>query len=378
MKRWLNSLNLAGWALLFVVLGVLAGRHLSRAPRRLATPDLDYAIELQDAFAKVAESSLPAVVVVRTGKKIRYLNAPRSNGNNPYDDLLERFLRRGLKRDEHPSLPTGQGSGFIIDPAGYIVTGHHVIRGQNQFTVQLHDGREFDAKVVGVDPKTDLAVLKIHDDKPFPTLRFADAKTVKVGHWAIAIGAPFSLDYTVTAGIVSHMGRSVGMNVYENYIQTDASINPGNSGGPLLNLNGDVIGINDFILTSSPAARGNIGLSFAISSDLAKKVVAQLIKNGMVTRPWLGIVMMDLNERMKQRLIVDHGVLITGIGSNSPAAKADLRAGDVILKVDGRDVDDSRSVQLAILERKPGDEVSLTIDRQGDEKTLSITTGEMK
>lgn len=359
--------------LLIAIFGVLLASFLTNITSVVKRDkDVYSAYHLQEIFAKVANEAIPAVVIIKTGKRIRYLDTRRPSRDNPYDYLLHQFLQRGIRQQEYPSIPSGQGSGFFVNTEGYLVTGYHVIKDQTDFNVITHNGAHYKAEVVGTDPKTDLAVLRIKTDKKTPYLDFADSQKVKVGHWAIAVGAPFSLDYTVTAGIVSHKGRSVGMNVYENYIQTDASVNPGNSGGPLLNLEGKVIGINDFIFTSSPQAKGNIGLSFAIASDLAKQIIQQLINTGKVTRPWLGIVMINLTESMKRELVVDNGVLVASVSPNDPAAKAGIEPGDVITKVDGTKVDSSRDVQLAILKRKPGDRILISIDRKGKVETLPV------
>jgi serine protease Do len=273
-------------------------------------------------------------------------------------------------------IPFGQGSGFFITDEGHIVTNWHIVKGQSEFTVILKNGEKHQAKVVGVDPKVDLAVIKVDLDRKTPFLKFADVKKVKTGHWAIAIGAPFALDYTVTAGIVSNIGRDVGMNVYENYIQTDAAINPGNSGGPLLNLEGEVIGVNDFIMTSSSKGGGSVGLSFAIASDLTEHVLKQLIEKGEVSRAWLGIAMSDLPDEMALQMGIAEGVVVTGVHPNDPAEIAGIKRGDVIVGMDGKKVRNSREFRKSILNYNPGDKMKLQIKRfSGEEFIAEVTAG---
>ena len=316
------------------------------------------AINLQDAFVATAESASPAVVVIRTGR-----------------NFVQQRDRYNFVPGKTPiyRVPQNQGSGFFVTDSGYIVTNNHIVRGQDYFSVKLHDGRTFPAKLAGADPASDLAVLKIDAQEKLPFLAFAPKGSVKVGHWAIAIGAPFNLAHTVTAGIVSHKKRSVGLNLYENYIQTDASINPGNSGGPLLNLKGEVIGVNDFIL--SPAG-GNIGLSFAIDGDMAKKICRQLIKNGKVSRPWLGVALANLTDEMKKKRKINKGVLVTGVYKNSPAALYNIRGHDIILEINGEKVSSPAEVQQEIHKVDPGAMISLKLQRNGMSMTKDIPSAE--
>ena len=282
--------------------------------------------DLQTKFAEVAEKCIPAVVVIRTGRSIQ--GHPVTY--DPYEDIYRYFY--GGKSAEK-KVQTGQGSGFFIRYDGYILTNFHIVKGQDYFTVVLADKREFEAKVIGTDPFSDLALLKIDAAEKFPYLEFANTDNLKIGHWAIAIGAPFSLNHTVTAGIISHKQRTVGLNVHENFIQTDTSINPGNSGGPLLNLEGKVIGVNDFIL--SPSA-GNIGLSFAIDGNLSKKISGELMQSGTVKRPWIGISMADISAEHKKMLNLKSGVAAINVVYGAPAQKAGIKDEDIILEVDGK------------------------------------------
>ncbi len=339
------------------------------------------AMQLQQAFSSVAENAIPAVVVISNKQKRR---APDGMGIPPE---MRRFF--GLpdpedtpNREDETPRTAGSGSGLIIREDGYIVTNYHVVKDSDALEVRLHDGTSFDSakdpeavEIVGVDRETDLAVLRIGNGEldGLKTLEFADSEDIKVGEWAIAVGAPFNLDYSVTVGVVSQMGRyDMRMNTYENYIQTDASINPGNSGGPLLNIRGKVIGINDFIVTGGGMSRGNVGVGFAISSNLVRQIVEDLIENKKVIRPWLGIAMQELTPELADQFAVDSGVLISEVMEDDPADKAGLQPGDVILKVGDKRVKTPHDVQFAVLAYDPGEEVPLTLSRDGKRKNLTV------
>ncbi|MBO7146953.1 MAG: trypsin-like peptidase domain-containing protein [Lentisphaeria bacterium] len=360
---------------LLTVVWFLSGIYHSRtAPQpaevvRTKTVEVPLAVSaqsartLQDDFARIAEQSLPSVVVINTGRTVR-----RWQHSGITDQLQDYYY--GTKE----KVPTGQGSGFFVNEKGYILTNYHIIRGQEYFRVTLHDGKEFDAKLIGSDPLSDLAVLKIDHPGKTPYLRFADSEKTKAGHWAIAIGAPFSLSHTVTVGVVSFNRRTVGLNAHENFIQFDASINPGNSGGPLLDITGNVIGVNDFIL--SPQG-GNIGLGFAIAGNLAKRICDDLIRDGKAKRSWLGIQMGQLPENLRLNRGLPKGTLITGVYRNSPAHKGGLLPGDIILKIDSREADEINKTRMLIFSRRPGDTITLRIYRQGKNIDLRITAGTM-
>ena len=276
--------------------------------------------------------------------------------------------RRGWGRNaQYYEVPAGQGSGFFIREDGYILTNYHVASGANALLVTDNEGREYHADLVGADPTSDLAVLKVEPPKgkKFPALAFANPRNIRLGQWTIAIGAPFSLEHSVTAGIVSGVQRSgVGVNLYENYIQTDASINPGNSGGPLLNTDGDVIGVNDCILAPTG---GNIGIAFAVSAEIAKTVADTLIQHGEIVRPWLGIIgarPSQLRSPGEENEDLQKGATIRGIIQNSPADRLGLREGDVIVKLDGVDVADTYELRNRILGMDPGTIVTITILRR--------------
>lgn len=389
MKKILFFNSLAFMALVVFVVFFAAAKPVSTGGE-----SANFASNIQETFATVVENAAPSVVVIRIGKQTadaqeeEELEGDNGGGNlqsaprGPQDLFKEFFnpkrLRgQGQRLPQQPARPLGQASGFFIRDNGYIVTNNHVVVDQTDFTVILKDGRKFKADVVGADPKTDLAVLKIKSDEKFPTLKFADSDKVKIGYWAIAIGAPFTLDYTVTIGVVSHKGRPIGLNIYENYIQTDAAINPGNSGGPLLGVNGEVMGVVDFIMTP-PTVRGNIGVSFAIASNLAKDVTDQIVAHGEVVRAWIGITMEPVSAEIRKELKIEGGALVREIRLGDPADKAGLKPGDVILKIDGEPVKDSRDVQAAILKRKPGDKIKFAIKRQGVDQEIEVVAGKQK
>jgi serine protease Do len=321
--------------------------------------------QLNDAFAAVYERVAPAVVVIEVKR-----SSDVSLGGLP--EGLEFFLRAP---DGAPA-PTNQGSGFLISSDGYILTNDHVVgdAAKDGITVRLKDGRKFPASLIGLDDKSDLAVIKI-DAKDLPTVELGDSDAAKVGQFAFAIGAPFELAYTFTVGVISAKGRTnlTDSRNYEEYIQTDASINPGNSGGPLCDIDGRVIGVNTLIY------RMNRGLGFAIPVNLAREVGDQLISSGRVSRPWLGIEIVGIEEsEALQRYFPDlkRGVVVNGIAPGTPASSSDLRAGDVIVKVDNVPVSFSRDVQREILSKKIGQNVQLELWRNGKAAVVSLRTGE--
>jgi serine protease Do len=321
--------------------------------------------QLNDAFASVYEKVAPAVVVI----EVKRSSDVSLNG---LPEGLEFFLRRP---DDFPNQ-TNQGSGFIISSDGYILTNDHVVgdASQDGISVRLKDGRKFPASLIGLDDKSDLAVIKI-EAKDLPVVELGDSDAARVGQFAFAIGAPFELPYTFTVGVVSAKGRNnlTNSRSYEEYIQTDASINPGNSGGPLCDIDGRVIGVNTLIY------RMNRGLGFAIPINLAKEVSSQLVSRGRVSRPWLGIEIVGIEEsEALQRYFPDvqKGVVVNGIEPGTPASSSDLRAGDIILKVDSVPVSMSRDVQREILSKKVGQRVQLEVWRNGKVAVVSIPTGE--
>ena len=351
--------------------------------------DIESAKEIQSAFSEVAEQASDAVVVI-TNKQV---HRQSRRGLQELPPEFRRFfgipeMPEEKRREERRQVPraAGRGSGVIISDDGYVVTNYHVIKDHDALEVELHDGTVFDSsrnekavEVAGVDKATDLAVLKLNSDKKdkFPTLKFADSEKVQVGEWALALGAPFNFDYSLTVGVVSQKGRSgVGVSRYENFIQTDASINPGNSGGPLLNLDGDIIGINNFIVSGGGMSRGSAGVGFAIASNLAKQVVDDIIKTGSVVRPWLGIAMQELTKDLQEQFDVSEGVLVSNVMEGDPAAEAGIKAGDVIVKVGDETVTTPHELQFAVLKYEPGDKIKIVAYRNGKKKTFKVTAVE--
>lgn len=329
-------------------------------------------------FTELAEKSGQAVVNISTVKLVKRQQRgmhpffrPGPRGQDPFDDFFDQFERffgeqgRGTPREQR-SL----GSGFVISEDGYIVTNNHVIDGADTIKVNLlgdkNKEKSYDAEVVGTDKETDLALLKIKADKRLSFLEFGDSETLKVGQWVMAIGNPFGLDHTVTAGIVSAKGRTIGAGPYDNFIQTDASINPGNSGGPLIDLDGRVVGINTAIISSGQ------GIGFAIPSRSAKQIVEQLKEHKSVRRGWLGVSIQNVDENAAKALGLDstRGALVSSVTPGDPAAKAGIRAGDVILEVEGLPVENAGDLTRKIGDLLPGVKVKLSVWRGG--KTLNI------
>ncbi len=325
------------------------------------------------SFSELAESVSPAVINIRTvrtikggGRVFRHFSPSPFGDNDPGQEMFERFFGMRPHRDfKQRSL----GSGFIIDKDGYIVTNNHVIENADKIMVKLKNGKEYDAEIIGRDPNTDLALIKIKADKDLPTLPFGNSAGLKVGQWVVAIGSPFGLEQTVTAGIVSAKGRVIGSGPYDDFIQTDASINPGNSGGPLLDLNGNVVGINTAIVA------GGQGIGFAIPVDLAQGIIEQLKSHGSVTRGWLGVGIQDLNEEIADYYDVQDksGALVIEVFKDDPADVAGIQPKDIIIAVNGQKVASSRDLTSLIANIPVGDNIKVTVLRDGREKTYNVT-----
>lgn len=323
------------------------------------------------AFASIAEKASPAVVGVRAEKVVKSRSRQTPFGSPFDEDLFEYFFRRRSPRQfERPeSTQVAQGSGFIVTPDGYIMTNNHLVGEASEVKVSLDDGRTLAAEVVGTDPETDVAVIKVKAED-LPYVEWADSDALEVGEWVIAIGSPFGLSHTVTAGIVSAKGRSrIGVADYEDFIQTDAAINFGNSGGPLLNLDGKAVGINTAIIGPG----GNVGIGLAIPSNMAKVIYAKLKESGKVIRGFLGVVIQDLDADMAESFGAEDtkGVLVSDVTEDSAAEKAGLRSGDVVLALEGEPVTSANELSNRVAMYKPGTKVELVIARNGKRKTVT-------
>ena len=327
-------------------------------------------------FGPLVARVKPAVVQIATisgggageGQQLQQL--PDMQG--PFGDMLRRYFgqqgRGGLTAPEQRAA----GSGFIVDPAGYIVTNNHVVDGAREVSVTLTDGDKYKAKVIGRDAKTDLALVKIDVGRPLPYVAFGDSDNAHEGDWVVAVGNPFGLGGTVTAGIISAHGRNINEGPYDDFLQIDAPINPGNSGGPLFNQSGQVVGIDTAIYSPSG---GSVGIGFAIPSNVARSIVAQLREHGTVTRGWLGVAMQPLTPSLAKAagLASDHGVLIDSVTDGSPAAKGNLQQGDVITAFDGKPIKDARDLAMAVAETPAGKTVGVTVWRDNHSRSVDVT-----
>jgi serine protease Do len=335
-----------------------------------------YAHPAPDGFADLAETLLPSVVNIASTFEIKPRQGTQDGGQGvpPWFDPFGMFGERG--QGQQPRESKAGGSGFIIDASGIIITNHHVIDNADKVVVTLSDGTELEAEVLGADARTDIAVLKVEPKEPLPAVKLADSDIVRVGEWVIAVGNPFGLGGTVTAGIVSALGRDIGAGYYDDFIQTDAPINQGNSGGPLFNMAGEVIGINSVIISRGG---GNVGIGFSIPSNMAQSVVADLREHGRVQRGWLGVGIQSVDEEIASSLGLDkaEGVMISNVMEGFPAEEAGVLSGDVILKFGDTDTPDTRTLLRAVSDTLAGREVDMVVWRDGQEKTLQVTIGEM-
>jgi serine protease Do len=328
-------------------------------------------------FAALAKKIAPIVVNISTTQLIKRQNPPRPS---PFgDDSLNEFWRKffGDPSFEGPLRRRGLGSGFIIDRAGTILTNNHVVQDAEKIIVKLHDNQEFDGKVIGRDPRTDIAVVKIEAKQDLPVAALGDSDRLEVGEWIIAMGSPFGLANTVTAGIVSAKGRWIGAGPYDDFIQTDASINPGNSGGPLVNSHGEIVGVNTAIFSRTGA---NVGIGFAIPINLVKELLPELKTKGKVSRGWLGVSIQRVTPEIAEGLAIDkpRGALVAGVVEGSPAAEAGIKTGDVIVEYDGQRVDDSNQLPLLVARTDVGKSARLNILRDGKQIPITVKIGELK
>ena len=357
------------WAGIVAALLVLAMAYASPPAWAKPTPD---------SFADLAQKLLPAVVNVSTTQMSKSRGGPelpRLPPGSPFEEFFKEYFERNQPQQRRrPSRSLG--SGFIIDSSGYVVTNNHVIEGADEITVVLQDDTRISAELVGRDPKTDLAVLRIEPTSALPSVSFGDSDAARVGDWVIAIGNPFGLGGTVTAGIISARGRNINSGPYDDFIQTDASINRGNSGGPMFNLDGEVIGVNTAIFSPSG---GSVGIGFAIPSATVRLVIRQLIENGQVRRGWLGVHIQTVTDDMAENLGLDHarGALVASVIKDGPAEAAEIKAGDVILEFDGKDIGEMRRLPRIVAETPVDKPVDALIWRDKAEMTVSVTVGEL-
>ncbi len=329
-----------------------------------------------DSFADLAAKLLPTVVNIATSQTLKApprLSLPDVPPGSPLEDLFKNFMGPNGDRPRHV---TSLGSGFIIDPAGYIVTNNHVIENSDQISVTLNDGTTLPAKIVGRDLKTDLALLKVTTKKPLPATRFGDSDKTRIGDWVMAIGDPFGLGSTVTAGIVSARNRDINAGPYDDFIQTDAPINRGNSGGPLFDMDGNVIGINSAIFSPSG---GSVGIGFAIPSNLARDVLAQLRQYGVARRGWIGVRIQQVTQEIAQGMGLPntHGAVVADVTAGGPAQKAGLRNGDVIIGFDNKPIDDSRELPRIVAATPIGKTVNIEVLRKGKKQARRIVIAKL-
>jgi serine protease Do len=324
----------------------------------------------------IAKKMNPAVVFVTSKTKFQ-----PAKGNAPHGQFSPPFQGGPFSPPTSPPQGNGTGTGFIIDAEGYILTNNHVVEDADIIKVTLQNEKEYEAQVIGTDPKTDIALIKITsktgEPKNFPFLLMGDSEKVEVGEWVVAIGNPFGLSHTVTTGVISAKGRVIGAGPYDEFLQTDASINPGNSGGPLLNMNGDVVGINTAIYSGSG---GNVGIGFALPINMAKSILYDLKKNGKVTRGWLGVMIQKITPELQESFKLDNakGALVNDITPNGPAAQGGLKRGDVITRFDGVEITSMETLPKQVASIKPGKSVKVEVIRQGKYKMLEIKIEPMK
>jgi serine protease Do len=332
-----------------------------------------------DGFADLAERLLPSVVNISTTQEVANpFGQTGEDGEQQLPPGIPEFFRDFFEnRRIPPQEAHAMGSGFIIDPSGIIITNNHVVDGASKVVVILNDGTELDAEVLGQDRRTDLALIKVKATKPLPAVEFGDSDTLRVGEWVIAVGNPFGLGGTVTAGIVSAIDRDINAGPYDDFIQTDAAINQGNSGGPLFDMNGKVVGVNSVIISRSG---GNVGIGFAIPSRLVQRVITDLRKYGQVQRGWLGVGIQPVDQAIADSIGLKEpkGAMVTNVVEGDPAEKAGVKSGDVILEFDGKPVDDTRALLRAVADAPAGKRVPIVVWRDGGRRTLSVQVGQMQ
>lgn len=338
---------------------------LSAAPSSFA----DLAEQVSEAVVNISAATAP------TKSQINPLN-PQLPPGSSLDELFDELFKRRSQQGEGVPQPRGKslGSGFVVDPNGIVITNNHVIDGATEITVVFTNGQKLKAEIVGRDAKTDVAVLRVKPEKPLKAVKFGDSDKMRVGDWVIAVGNPFGLGGTVTAGIISARNRNIDSGPYDDYIQTDAAINKGNSGGPLFNMAGEVIGVNTAILSPSG---GSVGIGFANPSSLVMSVVDQLQKTGEVKRGWLGVHIQAVDDTMAESLNLGkaRGALVAGIDDNGPSKPAGIKSGDVIIKFDGQEISNAHDLPKLVARTPIGKEVNVAVIRDGKEKSFAIALG---
>jgi len=334
-----------------------------------------------ESFANLAQELLPKVVNISTTTMVEgreHPNIPQLPPGSPFEDFFKEFFERnnpnGQQQRQRPARSLG--SGFIVSEDGYVVTNNHVIQDADEITVLLHDDTRLSATLIGRDPKTDLAVLKVEPEGKLSAAGFGDSGVSRVGDWVVAIGNPFGLGGTVTAGIISARGRDINAGPYDDFIQTDASINRGNSGGPMFNMDGQVIGINTAIFSPSG---GSVGIGFAIPSNVAEPVIRQLIQHGQVKRGWLGVHIQEVTEEIAETLGMDEaiGALVANVISDGPAAASGIQPGDVVISFNDKPVSEMRRLPKIVADTEVGREVDVVVWRDGDKVDLKVVVGEL-
>jgi serine protease Do len=362
------------WSLLFLIAGFSLATLFDpvSGPEAQTSPVVPVA---PGSFSQLAKNASPSVVNISTVKVVKgggQIPSP-FGPDDPFREFFERFFGDRAPKDfKQRSL----GTGFIIDKEGFILTNNHVVEGTDEITVTLADKREFAAKIIGRDPKTDLALIRIESDQVLSALPLGDSDKLEVGDWVMAIGNPYGLGHTVTAGIVSAKYRQIGAGAYDNFIQTDASINPGNSGGPLLNTAGEVIGVNTAIFSQSG---GSIGIGFATPINMAKDLLPQL-KKGKVVRGWLGVVIQNVTPELKDKLKLstERGALVADVVSGGPAEKAGIERGDVIVRFDDKDISESDDLPYVVAATPVGKTVMVEVIRKGQRESIQVEIGELE